>query len=104
VKDPEEKVETIKAVSRVIVSYDIRRGQEMESSMIHQFLFGRRVTVKLSNWLRKRYRYDGLLEKTDAEHIGQSVLMMREKDAEEFISFLRRLRVSCMVWQVWRAP
>jgi len=101
VDDDENGTETVKAVPRLLVSYNVRGGQEKENAMIHQHLFGRRVTATLSGGQRKRYRYSGLLERTDAEHIGQSVIMMRERDAEEFISFLHSLRVSCMVWRVW---
>ncbi len=43
----------------------------------------------------KKYRYEGLIAKAAAERLGQSVLIMREKDAEDFLKFLHELRVPC---------
>ncbi len=100
-KIDEEDIETVRASPRLIVSYNVRSGQQMENSMIHQYVFGRSVTVGLANGGKKKYRYQGLLERTDAEYVGQSVLMMREKDADDFKAFLHRLKVPYTLWRVW---
>lgn len=85
---------------RVIVSYNVDRRRASETSMVYQFVFGRKVTRKLASG-RKVYRYPGLIDRTEAEALGQSVVMLREKDADEFTSFLWNLRVPCTARRVW---
>ena len=98
-EDPEE-LETVTVARRVIVSYDVRKGRRTEASMIQQFVFGRDVWVKTKGG-RKRYRYEGLVQRPGVERVGQSVLLLREKDAEDLTSYLSKLRVPYYRERVW---
>ena len=101
--EPYDEKSTIVAVPRIIVSYNVPRGGHGMSSIVYQFVFGRKVTKKLK--ARKRvYRYSGLVERPGVEAIGQSVLMMREKDAEDFHAFLWSHHVSHTMMKVWIEP
>jgi hypothetical protein len=99
----EDEKSTIVAMPRIIVSYNVVRNRRGESSMVYQYVFGRKVTKKLSAGKRV-YRYPGLVERPDVEALGQSVLMMKEKDAEDFHSFLWGLRVPHTMTKVWVEP
>ncbi len=97
----DEILETVTAAPRVIVSFDVRRRRRTECSLVNQFVFGREVTVRTRDGGRRRYRYPGLIARPGVERLGQSVLMMRERDAEDFIAFLGRLRVSYRRERIW---
>jgi hypothetical protein len=103
-KQPDdEKTEKIAAVLRIIVSYDAGKWQRAEAVAIQRFVHGRKVTAKVDG-RKKKYFYPGLTSRPDVDRLGQSVLMMREKDAEDFIAFLRRLSVQCDSRRVWIRP
>lgn len=93
-----ERQERIVAMPRVIVSYDVQRGRG--GSIVYQFVHGRTVTVHAAGRL-KRYRYPGLVDREGVIRLGQSVLMMREDDAEDLMSFLRKSNVSYTTERVW---
>jgi len=95
-----EHLETVTAAPRVLVSYDIQARRRSECSMVQQYVFGRTV-VKTVDGRAKRYRYPGLVAKQGVERLGQSVLMMREEEAEAFTGFLARLRVSFRRERIW---
>lgn len=99
-RDGEEKPRTIAVLPRLIVSYNVERSKSSESCMVYQFVFGRKVAKKLAS-RKKTYRYPGLIDRPEVEPLGQSVLMMMEKDADEFTSFLWKLRVPYTVRRVW---
>lgn len=99
-EDEKEDLETLTAAKRVIVSWDIDRRRRTECTLVNRFIFGREVTVRLKTG-RKRYRYQGLVMRPWVERIAQSALMMREKDAEDLVSFLHRLRVPCTRFEAW---
>jgi len=96
----EEKVEIKRAMLRVIVSYDAGKHQRQEAVAIQRFVHGRSVTASVAGG-RKRYFYPGIVSRPGVEKLGQSVLMMREKDAEDFATFLRRHRVQFETISVW---
>ncbi len=86
------------AMPRVIVSYDVQRGRG--GSLVYQFVQGRTVTVHAAG-RKRRYRYAGLVGRDGVIRLGQSVLMMKEDDAEDLMSFLRRSNVSYTTERVW---
>ncbi len=65
-----------------------------------EHVFGRKVKVRTKKG-NKVYRYEGLVVKPKVERLGQSVLIMSEKDAEDFHTFLVGLRVSHTRLLVW---
>jgi len=91
-KPEEDKLKTKRAALRIIISYDAGKHQRQESVAISHFVYGRSVTVRVAGG-KKKYFYPGLASRLGVEKLGQSVLMMREKDAEDFAAFLRRHRV-----------
>ena len=99
-KDQSDELETVTAAKRVIVSYDVRRTRRVECTLVSYFVFGRDVRVRTAKGL-KRYHYTGLIARPGVERVGQSVFMMKEKDAEDFTHFLGKLRVPNMAEQVW---
>ncbi len=101
--DEEDQKSTIVAVPRITVSYNVSRGRHSESSIVYQYVFGRKVTKRTATG-KKVYRYPGLVGKPDVEALGQSVLMMREKDAEDFHAFLWGIRVMHAMMKVWIEP
>ena len=102
-RDDEDASSTIVAVPRIIVSYDVTRSRGGKSSMVYQHVYGRKV-MKKTAVSRKIYRYRGLVEKPSVEVLGQSVLMMKESDAEDFHAFLWTRRVSHTMTKVWIEP
>lgn len=100
VDESEETRETITAIRRVIVSYDVSQRWANERTRVNHFVFGRSATVRLKG-RRKKYHYPGLVSKRGVERLGQSVFMMREEDAEEFTALLKKLGVPCMRERVW---
>ncbi len=85
---------------RVIVSCDVLRRRRAVSTRVAEYVFGRRVKVHTGKGI-KTYRYDGLIMQPAVEKIGQSVLIMMERDAEDFHSFLAGLGVPHTRRLVW---
>ncbi len=102
-QDEDDELITTTVGLRVIVSYDVGGHRKTESTMVDQFVHGRKVVVRLKNSM-KRYFYPGLVSRPGVQELGQSVLMMRERDAEEFGSYLYKLKVPCRMWRVWLRP
>lgn len=101
VKPYEEDIrENVTALRRVLVSFDVHHRRRTETTLVHRFVFGREVTMKVGG-REKRYRYPGLIHRPGVERLGQSVLILREKDAEEFTTFLAKLRVPFHREKVW---
>ncbi len=96
----EDKFVKITAARRVIISYDVNRLRRSEASRVTRFVFGRKVNVRLKG-RKKRYFYPGLVSRSGVEQFGQSVLIMREEDAEEFHSLLTKLNVPHRMMTVW---
>jgi len=96
----EDERRTMTVELRVIVSYNVERRRASEISMVYQFVFGRKVSKKLASG-RKVYRYAGLIDREEAEVLGQSVVMLREKDADGFTSFLWDMRVPYTAKRIW---
>jgi hypothetical protein len=96
----DEKSEIVAVTLRIIVSYDAGKGQRSEAVAVERFVHGRKVIASVGGG-RKRYFYPGLVSRPGVDKLGQSVLMMREKDAEDFAAFLRRLRVHHTLRPVW---
>jgi len=90
----------VTAAPRVLVSYDAAARRRTACSMVQQFLFGRRVTVRTQGG-EKRYRYEGLVHRAGVERLGQSVWMMREDEAEELTRLLGRLGVPYRRERIW---
>lgn len=101
-EDGEEPV-IIAVILRVIISYDVNKHQRAESVTIHRFVHGREVTAQVGG-RKKRYFYSGLTSKPGVDKIGQSVLQMKENDADEFAAFLRSLHVPFTIRRVWVRP
>ena len=101
--DTDDELVTTTVGLRLIVSFDIGGNRRSESAMVDQYVHGRKVAVRLKHSM-KRYFYPGLVSKPGVQELGQSVLMMREKDAEDFTSFLFRLKVPHRLWRVWLRP
>jgi hypothetical protein len=89
-----------RASPRVIISIDAGKRQRQAAVAIQHFVHGRSVTARVAGG-RKRYFYPGLASRPGVEKLGQSVLMMREKDAEDFAAFLRRHLVRFEWIRVW---
>jgi hypothetical protein len=102
-REQEDEETTVVAVPRTIVSYNVSRGRRGASSIVYQYVFGRKVSKKTKTGKRV-YRYPGLVNRAGVEVIGQSVLMMKEKDAEDVHSFLWSKRVSHTMTRVWVEP
>ena len=99
--DETEQLETVSEVARrVIVSFDVRRRRRTECTLVTRFVFGRRERVRTPQGTRV-YRYPGLIARPGVERLGQSVLLMREDDAEDFTGFLSRLHVPHSAETVW---
>ncbi len=99
-EDDEEMPETVEAYRRVVISYDVSRRRHSVAVRVGEHVFGRKVKVRTRRGV-KTYRYPGLISRRGAERMGQSVLILREKDAEDFHKFLTELRVphsSRLVW------
>jgi len=99
-EDEEERPETVTKYRRVIVSYDVSSRRRYAGLRVTQYVFGRKVSVRTKEGL-KTYRYEGLIMRPAVDRLGQSVLIMREKDAEDFHTFLTELRVSHTRQLVW---
>jgi len=95
-----ETLETVTAAPRILVSYDAAARRRTACSLIHQFLFGRHVTVTTKGG-EKRYKYEGLIHRPGVERLGQSVWMMREDEAEELTRLLGRLGVPYRRERIW---
>ena len=96
----EDEFVRITAARRVMVSYDIDRLRKSEASQVTRFVFGRRADVRLKH-RRKRYFYPGLVSRPGVEQLGQSVLIMREEDAEDMHMLLAKLNVPHRMMTVW---
>src|SRR3972149_9881703 len=70
-KVEEETLEPVTAAPRVLVSYDAAARRRTACSMVQQFLFGRRVTVRTQGG-EKRYRYEGLVHRAGVERLGEA--------------------------------
>ena len=92
--------ETIVATRRIIVTYDVDRKRRVDCSAVNRIVFGREVVVGLKE-KKKRYRYPGFIGRDGVEQLGQSVLMMREEDAEELVHHLWKLHVPFRKFEVW---
>ena len=92
--------ETIQALRRILVSYDIQHRRRAECTLVNRYVFGHAVTKRVAG-KEKRYRYKGLVHRPGVERLGQSVLMMRDRDAEDFIGLLSRLRVPYRRERIW---
>ena len=99
-EDEGELVETVTAARKILVSYDANGRRRRECTLVNQFVFGRAVVVRLKE-RRKRYEYPGLISRKGVERLGQSVFIMRKKDAEDFTHLLRKLRVPFREEVVW---
>ncbi|HKZ47175.1 MAG TPA: hypothetical protein VJ397_00145 [Thermoplasmata archaeon] len=99
-EDGGERIETVTRARRVLVSLDVRRRRKTVSTLVNRYIFGRREIVRSPEGTR-RYRYPGLVHRPGVERIGQSVLLLREKDAEDFTGFLARLGVPYRAEPVW---
>jgi hypothetical protein len=99
-EDEGELVETVTAARKVLVSYDVNDRWRRECMQVGHFVFGRAVTVRLKG-RRKRYIYPGLIARKGIERLGQSVFIMRKKDAEDLTHLLKKLRVPFREEVVW---
>ncbi len=99
-KDDKELPETVTMFRRVVISYDVSRRRHSVAVRVGEYVFGRKVRVRTKNGT-KTYRYEGVVMKPAVERIGQSVLFMREEDAEDFHRFLTGLRVPHTRRLVW---
>jgi len=98
--EQDETLETVTAAPRVIISYDVKSRRTTEACLVQQYVFGRAVTMKTKGGV-KRYTYEGLIHKPAVERLGQSVLMMREDEAERFAGFLAKHRVPYSRERIW---
>ena len=92
--------ETVTRYRRILVSFDASERRHYAAARIAQRLFGRVVKIVAKSGV-KTYRYEGLTGKCGVERIGQSVLLMPEKEAEDFHRFLMELRVPHTRQVVW---
>jgi hypothetical protein len=92
--------ETVTALRRILVSYDIHHRRRVECSLVNRYVFGHEVTRRVGG-KPKRYRYMGLVHKPGVERVGQSVLRMRDKEAEDFCGHLAKLRVPYRRERIW---
>jgi len=97
---PEDVRETVTGLRRVIVSYDIHHRRRTEASLVNRYLFGHEVVARVGG-RDKRYRYRGLIHRPGVERLGQSVFLLRERDAEDLVGYLARLRVPHSQERVW---
>jgi hypothetical protein len=100
VQDDEDEFKTVAVTIRVIISYDANKRQRTEATAVHRFVHGRKAVAQVDG-RKKRYYYPGLVSRPGVDKIGQSVLLMREKDAEDFTAFLARLHVPYTTRRVW---
>ena len=99
----EDDLRTIAVVLRVIVSYDVHGHRRGEAVAVDRCVHGREVAMRLKG-RKRRYRYPGLVSRPGVEKLGQSVLLMKEEDSEDFASLLTRLRVPYRLKRVWLRP
>ena len=99
-EEPEDIRETVTALRRVLVSFDVSRRRRTECTLVSRFIFGQEVTMRVGG-REKRYRYPGLVHRPGVERLGQSVLLLREKDGEDLTRRLAELRVPYRREQVW---
>ena len=99
----EERLETIQVALRVIVSFDVDARRPGVGVTIDRYVHGRKVTVRLKD-RKKSYFYPGLISRPGVEKLGQSVLLMKERDAEDFHALLARLKVPHRQKRVWLRP
>jgi len=96
--EQDERPETVTAVPRVLVSYDVRRGGSVESGLVNQFIFDRKVTVRTKGGVRK-YRYQGLISRPGVE---RTVCSLDERERHRGPDVLsRELRVPYTAEPIW---
>ncbi len=93
-------METVTAARKVLVSYDVCGRWKNECTQVNHFVFGRDVTVLLKG-RKKKYSYPGSVSRPGVERLGQSVFIMRKKDAEDLTHLLRRMRAPYREETVW---
>ena len=98
--DENEDPETVTALRRVMISYDVSARWRKQCTMVNYFVFGRVVTVQIKG-KTKKYRYSGLTSRPDVERWGQSVFIMKEKDADDFAGYLLRLHIPFTRETIW---
>ena len=96
----EERPETVTRYRRILVSFDASERRHYAAARIAHRLFGRAVKIQTRRGV-KTYRYEGLTAKCGVQRIGQSVLLMPEKEAEDLHRFLTELRVPRTLQVVW---
>ena len=99
-EDDARRREKISAYKWGIISYDVTRRRASVAARVAEFVHGRKVRVPTKTGI-KTYHYRGIVSKSSVERIGQSVLMMWEKDAEDFHRFLVGLDVPHSRLVVW---
>ena len=92
--------ETVTALRRVLVSFDVSGRRRTECTLVNRFIFGRDVVRRVGGKV-KTYRYPGLIHRPGVERLGQSVLLLREDDAGEFVHILGELRVPYRRERIW---
>jgi hypothetical protein len=75
---------------RVLVSYDVDGSARSVAARVCQIVFGRSATCRPASGER---RAEGFIWRPGVVWIGQSVLVMPPRDAEELATSLRRLGV-----------
>ena len=95
-----EVIETVRAARKYLISYDAVKRKRRECTRLNHFVFGR-ADVKLIKGRKKRYEYLDLVSRPGVDRIGQSVLIMRQKDAEDLTSLLRKLGIPHREETVW---
>ncbi len=90
--DGEHLLENVSLYRWVIVSYDVTRRKRSVAVRVAEYVYGKKITVQTKRG-PKTYRYQGIITKRSVERIGQSVLMMWEKDAEDFHKYLTGLGI-----------
>ena len=76
---------------RILVSYDVSGSARGVAARVCQIIFGRHRISESAD--RIRYQEKGFIHRPGVVWIGQSVLVMPPREAEELTSRLRRLGV-----------
>ncbi|MFQ5986919.1 MAG: hypothetical protein ACE5KQ_06135 [Thermoplasmata archaeon] len=87
-----ETIEREDARKRVIVSYDVDGARRSLRSKVYRMVFGYKTT-KGTGTTRKVYRYTGFADQPGFQHLGQSVIALRPRDAERLRSQLGELGI-----------